>query len=85
MLIALAATMYYWIKAMQQTKPHIRPSTITPDPAGTILLFGNLFRCRKPHPPGVVMWDWLRRSRMGMAEEAAHCYPYIELMPQHRQ
>ena len=43
-----------------------------------------LFRSRKPHPTGVVMWDWLCRSRMGMAEEAAHCYPYIELMPQHR-
>lgn len=39
MLIALAATIYYWIKAMQQREPHIRQSTITPDPAGTILLF----------------------------------------------
>ena len=23
---------------------------------------------RNPHPTGGVMWDWLRRSRMGMAE-----------------
>ena len=27
-----------------------------------------LARCRNPRPVGVVMWDWLRRSRMGLAE-----------------
>ena len=44
----------------------------------------DLVRFRNPHPLGVVMWDWLCRSRMGMAQKAAHCYPLIELLPQHR-
>ena len=27
-----------------------------------------LVRSKNPRPMGVVMWDWLRRSRMGLAE-----------------
>ena len=36
-----------------------------------VLLIG----CRNPRPMGVVMWDWLCRSRMGLAESPLIAIP----------
>lgn len=58
-------------------------------PSASVRRLKILDRIRNPHPMGYG-WgqgDWLSRSRMGMAEKAAHCYPrypYVELLPQHR-
>jgi putative transposase len=30
------------------------------------------------------MWTGCLSRRMGMAQRAAHCYPYVELLPQHQ-
>ena len=39
----------------------------------------SLVRFRNPRPKGVVMWDWLCRSRMGLAESPLTAIPYLEL------
>ncbi|PIE67308.1 MAG: hypothetical protein CSA23_04940, partial [Deltaproteobacteria bacterium] len=41
---------------------------------------GYLNRSSKSPPFGWGKGDWLRRSRMGMAVKAAHCYPYMKLL-----
>jgi len=35
----------------------------------------NLVRCRNPRPMGVVMWDRLCRSRMGLAKSPLTAIP----------
>jgi hypothetical protein len=35
--------------------------------------------CKNPPPKGVVMWDWLGRSRMGLAEGPLTAIPILEL------
>ena len=35
----------------------------------------DLVRYKNPRPMGVVMWDWLCRSRMGLAESPLTAIP----------